>query len=135
MAEFKLVIGDPKTKKTIQKEVKEEEAKIFLNKKIGDKVKGDSFNLPGYEFEIRGGSDACGFPMRKDLPGSTRKKILSVASLGIKTKFKGVKVRKTVAGNTIYDKTSQINLKILKEGKAPLVEKKEEEAPKEEKTE
>jgi small subunit ribosomal protein S6e len=127
--EFKINIGDPKTGKTVQKVAADKAAEAFLKKKIGDKVSGDAIGFPGYEFEITGGSDYCGFPMRKDVRGSARKKILVVSGVGIRKNVKGRKIRKTVAGCTIYSKTAQINLKVLKAGEAPLVEEK----PKEEK--
>lgn len=140
MSEFKLNIGDPKSKKTLKKEVKDAEATVFIGKKIGDKIKGESFGYEGYEFELRGGSDNAGFPMRKDVQGSHRKKILIVSGIGIRKNRAGRKVRRTVAGNTVHeDNTAQINLKVLKAGKAALFEeaKPEEEpkkdAPKEEK--
>ncbi len=126
MAEFKLVIGDPKTGKCYQRVVKDAEAKIFLGKKIGEKVEGKGFGLEGYEFEITGGSDHCGFPMRRDVPGPSRKRILAGRSTGVRKVKKGERVRKTVAGNTIHAKISQINLKIVKYGKAKLEETKEE---------
>ena len=120
MAEFKLVIGDPKTKKSFQKVVSADNSKSFLGKKIGDKFKGESIDMAGYEFEITGGSDYCGFPMRKDVPGILRKRILAVSGIGLKEGRKGMRQRKSVAGNTIYERTAQINVKVLKEGKAPL---------------
>ena len=136
MAEFKLNIGDPKIKKTLKKEVKDNEAEIFLQKKIGDKVQGNSFGLEGYEFEITGGSDYAGFPMRKDVQGGTRKKILIVKGTGIRKNRDGRKIRKTVAGNAITSKTAQINLKVLKHGKTSLFEEpKTEQAPTKEQTE
>ena len=122
MAEFKIVIGDPKTKKSFQKVVGEADAKFFMGKKIGDKFKGESIDLTGYEFEITGGSDDSGFPMRKDVSGVMRKKILTAGGVGFISKRKGMRKRKTVAGNTIYDKTSQINVKVLKHGKKALGE-------------
>jgi small subunit ribosomal protein S6e len=125
MAEFKLVIGTKEGKCT-QKEVKENDAKVFLHKKIGEKVSGDDCGLAGYEFEITGGSDSCGFPMRKDVKGTARKRILAVKGVGLKKKDKGIKIRKNVCGNTISDNISQINLKVLKEGKEKLGAKKEE---------
>ena len=132
MAEFKLNIGDPKSKKTLKRDVKDEEADVFLGKKIGDKVKGDSFGLQGYEFEITGGSDFTGTPMRKDIQGVQRNKILIVSGVGIRKNRKGRRVRKTLAGNTIHEKTAQINLKATKQGNAPLYEEpKAEEAKKE----
>ncbi|MBW3012250.1 30S ribosomal protein S6e [Candidatus Woesearchaeota archaeon] len=119
MATFKIVIG-AKDGKSYQKEVKDDEASVFLDLKIGDKVSGDSFGFPGYEFEITGGSDNAGFPMRRDVDGRLRKRILTVDSPGVRVKGKGVRIRKTVASNSVYDNTSQINLKVLKQGAAPL---------------
>jgi len=126
MSEFKLVIGQ-KDGKSIQKTLKEPEASVMIGLKIGDKVSGDKIALAGYEFEIRGGSDYCGFPMRKDLPGSARKRILLTRGTGMQESLKGERKRKSICGNTIHSKISQINLKILKEGKEKLVseEKKE----------
>ncbi|MBT3721292.1 30S ribosomal protein S6e [archaeon] len=122
MAEFKLSIGDPKSGKTIQIEAKDESAIGFLNKKIGDKVKGELVDKPGYEFEITGGSDYCGFPMRKDLEGPIRKKIMITQGVGIRNKDHGIRKRKTVCGNTVHEKISLISLKVVKIGKKPLVE-------------
>ena len=140
MAEFKLVISDPKSGKSKQLEVKEDAANSFLNKKIGETIKGDSFDLAGYELKITGGSDNCGFPMRFDVDGTLRKKIYAVGGVGITDKkklpnakkkgirhIKGMRRKKAVAGNTIHEKTAQINLKIVKVGSTPLFE-----APKEE---
>jgi small subunit ribosomal protein S6e len=127
MAEIKLNIGDPKSKKTITKAIADNAQDAFMGKMIGDKIAGDSFDLPGYEFEITGGSDNAGFPMRKDVKGTARKKILIVGGVGLRQNLKGRKVRKSVAGNTVYAKTAQINLKVLKHGKTPLFEEKAEE--------
>jgi small subunit ribosomal protein S6e len=130
--EFKVNIGDPKTGKTVQKVVSGKEADAFLKHKIGDKISGDVIGFAGYEFEITGGSDYCGFPMRRDVRGTARKKVLIVGGVGLRHNVRGRKVRKTVAGNTVYSKTAQINLKVLKLGAQPLVEEKKE-APAEEK--
>jgi small subunit ribosomal protein S6e len=131
--EFKVNIGDPKSGKTVQKVVSGEHAQALLKKKIGEKVSGDSIGFPGYEFEISGGSDFCGFPMRRDVRGTARKKVLIVKGVGLRHNVPGRKVRKTVAGNTVYSKTAQINLKVLKQGEKPLIEEKAE--AKEEKAE
>ena len=115
--------------KSIQKEIKEADAKRFIGKKIGESVKGELLDLTGYEFTITGGSDYAGFPMRQDLPGVGRKRILAVGGIGIHNNEKGVKRRKAVAGNQIYAQTAQINLKVTKEGKDsifPVTEAKEE---------
>lgn len=126
MITFKVVIGT-KDGKCIQKEVGEPDSKSLIGKKIGDTIKGELFGLTGYEFLITGGSDHAGFPMRKDIPGQGRKRILAVEAIGLKKARKGQRQRKTVCGNTIHSNISQINLKITQEGKMPLAAPKEEE--------
>ncbi len=120
MVSYKLVLNDKKTGKSFQKEISGNEAKNLSGKKIGDTVKGDEIGFSGYEFLITGGSDKAGFPMRWDVDSATKKKILAVKGVGIKNKRKGMKVRKTVAGNTVGRDTVQINMKIVKEGKEKL---------------
>ncbi len=133
MVEFKLVIADPKTGKSYKHEVKGTEASKLVGMKLGEKLNGDLIGLAGYEFEITGGSDYCGFPMRKDLDGIDRKKIYTVKSVGIKKVKKGERLRKMVCGNTIHARISQVNLKILKYGKSPLAGAEGKEEKKEEK--
>lgn len=125
MPTFKIVLSDPKTGLSTQREVKDQQASPLVGLKLGDKVNGDSIGLAGYEFEICGGSDYCGFPMRKDVVGVGRKKVLAVEGVGIRKIGKGIKQRKTVCGNTIHARTAQINMKVLKEGKEKIFVKKE----------
>jgi len=120
MVNFKVVIGT-KQGKCVQKDIQEPEAKVFLGKKIGDTIQGDQIGINGYEFVLAGGSDYCGFPMRKDVEGFARKKILAVKGTGLRQKAKGIRQKKTVCGNTVHPKITQINLKILKEGNEPLI--------------
>ena len=129
MAEIKVNVGDAKSKKTHTFTIAEDDAKSLFGKKIGDTFKGELFGKAGYELEITGGSDNAGFPMRKDVSGHRRRKILITKSTGNQKTEKGVRIRKTVAGRELGQFTSQINCKILKYGKDPLVEEKKEEAP------
>lgn len=119
MANIKVVIGT-KEGKCLQKELQETESKALLGKKIGDTIQGDNIGFTGYEFTLTGGSDYCGFPMRRDVEGFARKKILAIQGVGIKKKAPGVRQKKTVCGNTVHPKISQVNLKVTKEGKEPL---------------
>lgn len=136
MVSFKVVINDPKTKKSIQKQLSDDMSANMLGFKIGDKVNGNDIGFKGYEFQITGGSDTSGFPMRYDLEGTSRKKILSTRSTGLKQKRKGMLKRKNVRGNTISEKISQVNMKITKYGKESLFEEpKEDNAQKEEQKE
>lgn len=116
MVDFKLVLSETKTGLTIQREVKDPASQRLIAMKIGDTIKGEIIGLTGYEFQITGGSDYCGFPMRKDISGVGRKRILAVEGIGVRRIAKGIKQRKTVCGNTIHAKISQINAKMTKEG-------------------
>ena len=136
MADTKVNIGDKKTKKTYNKTLSEEQLNQFVGKKIGDTIKGDVLELAGYEFEIVGGSDSTGLPMRKDIQGPNRKKVLITGGVGMrKQDRKGVRLRKLLAGNTIHEGTSQINLKVTKQGKEPIEAPKEEEGASDDKKE
>jgi small subunit ribosomal protein S6e len=128
MTDIKLVIGNTKTGKSVQKVITEDTGfGSLIGMKIGQKFNGDLVGLAGYEFEITGGSDYAGFPMRTDVDGITRKRIFSTRGMGVHIEGHGKKIKKTVAGNTIHAKTAQINVKILKEGKEPLEAAKKEE--------
>jgi len=129
MAEVKLVLSD-KSGKSYQTTA---DISSFANKKIKDKLK-DIPNFSGYEFEITGGSDNAGFPMRKDAEGPGRRRLLLTSGPGVHIKRKGMKERKTVRGNAISLDTAQINLKVITQGKKSLKEmlgKKEEETAEE----
>ena len=136
MAEFKLVLSR-KDGKSFQKVVKDDQAAVFLKKNIKDKVDGKDLGMDGYEFEISGGSDKCGFPMRKGILQTRQKIILEGTSIGFsgknrtKKKQKGLRKKRTVCGERVTSQIVQINLKILKEGKEKLGEEKTEEPKKE----
>jgi len=123
MVEFKVVISDPKTGKAYQKVVSGANANKLIEKQIGDIINGTLVDLPpDYELQITGGSDKDGFPMRPDLPGIGRKRILLSGGVGYNPKEKGVRRRKTVRGRVISADIVQINMKVVKHGKIPLEE-------------
>ncbi len=140
MPEFKIVINDVKQGKSYQSVLDNDN---FIGKKIGEKVEGNVVGLQGYELEITGGSDTAGFPIRRDVDGSGRKKILIGKGVGLKKVAKDVRKKKSVRGNIISDQIKQINLKIIKYGskdvkelleiKEDVKEEKKEEKHKEEK--
>jgi small subunit ribosomal protein S6e len=115
-----IVISNPKTGKAYGKKI--EATALLLNKRIGETVKLDSIGLEGYEAKITGGSDKQGFPMRKDVPGTARKKIFTRKGTGFKPKRKGERKRVSVRGNTISEEIEQVNLVIVKEGNKKLEE-------------
>lgn len=96
----------------------------FEGMKIGDIIKGGVIGFPNYEFKITGGSDSSGFPMRKDVHGPVKKRILvSKRGIGYKPKRKGEKRRRTVRGNEVTHDMTMINLKVIKYGEAELFKK------------
>jgi small subunit ribosomal protein S6e len=96
----------------------------FEGMKIGEIIKGGLIGFPNYEFEITGGSDSSGFPMRKDVHGPVKKKILvSKRGIGYKPERRGQKKRKTVRGNEVTFDMTLINLKVVKYGEAELFKK------------
>src|SRR2546429_8655976 len=76
MAEFKAVIADPKTGKAYKKDISGHYANALIGKKIGEDLDGLYVSLPSYKLQITGGSDKDGFPMRSDLPGPRRERLL-----------------------------------------------------------
>jgi small subunit ribosomal protein S6e len=137
MVEFKAVINDGKNNgKSYQVPVSGHHANSLIGKKIGDVVDGIFVGLPGYKLTITGGSDKDGFPMRKDLPGVKRRKLLLTHSIGFNSDEPGLRKRKSVRGNTISPDTSQISMKVTSGGSKPiedLIGKKEEGAKEEKK--
>jgi len=102
-------------------EIDEKKSRLFEGKKIGESINGGLIGFPNYEFVITGGSDSSGFPMRKDVHGPVKKRILvSKRGIGYKPTRKGEKRRKMVRGNEITFDMTLINLKVIKYGETEL---------------
>ncbi len=100
----------------------EAEPENFVGKKIGDTFEADFMGLEGYKLKITGGSDKSGFPMRKSIEGSERKRVLIEGGSGIRPEEKGVKRRKSVRGNTVSTEIQQLNTRVVEEGSKPVEE-------------
>ncbi len=114
----------------------ETDTEALVGRKIGEKIAGDelSSELAGYELEITGTSDKAGFPGFKEVESQGLKSLLLTYGKGMHKKPKGLKkkkpwrrpkglrLRKTVRGNTISKDIVQINLKVIKEGSKKLEE-------------
>lgn len=125
---FKINISDKG--KTFRIEV---DSESLIGKKIGEKLEGNEINkdLEGYEFEVTGTSDNSGIPGSKDIDGHTKKRVLLTKGKFMKgkvkirkktKKIKGLRLKKTLRGNTISKDTAQINTKIVKHGHKILSE-------------
>jgi ribosomal protein S6E (S10) len=99
----------------------ETENESLIRMKIGDKLNGDllSGDFDGYELEITGTSDIAGFPgIKGEVGNHLRKLLLTKNDKGMNTtRPGGLRLKKTVRGEEIGERTVQINIKILKEGK------------------
>ncbi|HLC54824.1 MAG TPA: S6e family ribosomal protein [Candidatus Nanoarchaeia archaeon] len=128
---FKLNLAD-KNGKTWKLESTSE---TLIGKHVGENLKGSdiSADLEGYELIIAGASDNAGFPHKKDVEGPELKRVLLTKGWGMhkrprregkKKRYtpKGLRLRKTVRGSRLSEKTSQINLVITKHGHKKLAE-------------
>ncbi len=128
---MKIVVSDPKTRRAWQIE---KDIPALIGKKIGDEIDGSLLGLSGFKFQITGGSDKQGFPMRPDLHTSARKKVLLASGVGYRPKKKGVRRRKYVRGCIISDEIAQLNVKVTEgENIESILAKKEEEGKEEKK--
>jgi len=122
MVEFKVVVNDVKNGKSYQIPVSGAHANSLIGKKIGEEVDGIFVSLPGYKLQITGGTDKDGFPMRPDLPGMGKRRLLLSGGVGYNPDRKGKRKKKMVRGNTISADIVQINMKIVKYGSKPIEE-------------
>lgn len=115
MAKFKIIVSDPKTGKAKSVEVEGPRAIPLIGKKIGDTFDGSLIGMHGVKLLICGGCDKDGFPMRPDVHGGVKARVLLSGGVGFKPNDKGERRRKTIRGNTITEDTMQINVKIIEE--------------------
>ncbi len=112
MVEYKAVISDPETGKTRQIGIESEKIDRLFGIRISEEIDGATIGFPGYKFVLTGGSDKDGFPMRPDVHGAVRKRILLSSAPGFHPKRSGQRKRRTVRGNMISDEIVQLNLKV-----------------------
>ncbi len=138
MVDFRIVVSDTKAAQAYQITASGAAVNKFIGKSIGDTVSGDVLGLAGYTLKLTGGTDKDGFPMRGDLPGPGRRKILIAGGVGYHPKADGVRKRKSMRGHEISSDIAQINAVVVEYGQKPLGEifpRKEKEEKKEEKAE
>lgn len=122
MVSLKLVISDPKTGKSYQRELdKEKEAQLY-GRKLRDGVEGGLVGLGGYQLQVTGGSDKDGFPMNASVPGTRRYSVLLSGGAGVRGLKHGQRAKRPVRGSTVGADTAQVNLKITNYGDKPLEE-------------
>ena len=80
LAQFKLVISDPKGK-SITQDLKDRAAQPLLGSRIGGVVDSSVVGIAGGKIKITGGSDKSGTPMRSDVHVSRSVELLLAQEL------------------------------------------------------
>ncbi len=126
MANFKLTISDIKGK-SLSKELKDSDANPLLGLQLGNETDATVVGLTG-KLKLTGGSDKSGVPMRNDVHGAARKRVLLSKGVGLPDAKTGDRARKLIRGNTISEEIYQINCKF--DGELPVEAPAEDEAEK-----
>ena len=129
MVDFKAIINDVKTGKSYNVAVSGHHANSLIGKNIGEIVDGIFVGLPGYKLKITGGSDNTGVPMRGDMPGNKRRKLLMADGQSFHEKYPGQRKRVAVRGATISSSIVQINMAVAEYGPKSIEECLNSEAP------
>lgn len=128
MAKFKIIVSDPQAGTSKVIELEETRAAPFIGRKLGETLDGSVVDLPAHTVQILGGSDKDGVPMRGNVHGGIRRRVVLSGGAGFKPKNSGERKRKTVRGNVITDEIVQINLKIVERPAKPAEAKPEQAA-------
>jgi small subunit ribosomal protein S6e len=127
MAKFKIIISDPEKGNSKVVELEETRAVPLIGRKIGEIMDGSAVDLPGHKVQITGGSDKDGFPIRQNVHGGVRRRVVLSGGVGFNPQNDGERRRKTVRGNVITDEIVQLNMKIVEKPKQPKERKKKKE--------
>ena len=117
MAKFKVIVSDPEKGESQSVETEGSRAVPLIGRKIGEIIDGSVIGMPGHKLQITGGSDKDGFPMRPNVHGGVRVKVIISEGVGFHSSRKGERQRKTLRGNVITDEIVQINMKIVEKPK------------------
>jgi small subunit ribosomal protein S6e len=135
LAKFKIIVSDPETGTSKTVELEETRTIPLIGRRTGEIIDGSIVGLPGHKVQITGGSDKDGFPMRPNVHGGVRRRVILSGGVGFNSQDEGERKRKTVRGNVITDEIVQVNMRIAekpKPAKKGKKTKRKEEKPKEE---
>ncbi|NOZ82494.1 MAG: 30S ribosomal protein S6e [Euryarchaeota archaeon] len=117
-----MVLSEPDTGRAYKVSLTEDEMKAIVGRKIGDVIDGSAIGLPGLKIQLTGGSDRDGFPMRRDVHGAVRRRILLRSPPGFRPRERGEVRRKRVRGNVYVPEIVQVNAKIVEKGEKSVEE-------------
>jgi small subunit ribosomal protein S6e len=108
-----LIISDPSTGTSQRVEIEDTQLRPLVGTRIGQTIEGSLAGMQGYKLKFTGGTDKDGIPMRPDVHGSAKSRIVLSGGVGYKPDSKGKKKRKVVRGNTISPETTYLNFVII----------------------
>lgn len=127
-----LIISDPETGTSQKVELEDNRMGPLVGRRIGEVIDGTVANLAGHQIQLTGGTDKDGIPMRPDVHGSAKSRIILSGGVGYKPKRKGERRRVVVRGNMVSVETTFLNFKIVEKPKGTKKAKKEEKPAKDE---
>jgi ribosomal protein S6E (S10) len=100
----------------------EADSESIIGKKLGENVDGGDIGsqFKGYEFQITGASDKSGFPALAERDYIGVRRVLLKKGKGMRTKYRGLRLKKSIHGNMIDENIVQINLKVTKAGEKSI---------------
>ncbi len=112
-----LIISDPETGTSQKVELEDARMAPIMGRRIGEVIDGTVADLAGYKIQLTGGTDKDGIPMRPDVHGGVKARIVLSGGVGYKPKNKGERKRVVVRGNTVSVDTTFLNFKIVEKPK------------------
>lgn len=113
-----LVVSDPKKGTSHRIELDDQQLRPLIGTRIGQVIDGTLADLQGFKIKLTGGTDKDGIPMRPDVHGSAKARIVLSDGVGYNPKRNGERKRKVVRGNIVSVETTFLNFSIVEEPKA-----------------
>ena len=120
-----LIIADPEAGTNGKRELEDARMAPLVGLRIGESIDGTVADLAGYRIQLTGGTDKDGIPMRPDVHGGVKARIVLSGGVGFKPKNKGERKRVVVRGNTVTAETTFLNFKIVEKPKGQKKKKAE----------
>ena len=123
-----LIVSDPATGKSQRVEIEDAQLRPLVGTRIGMTIDGAIAGMQGYKLKLTGGTDKDGIPMRPDVHGSAKARIVLSGCVGYKPTDKGMQKRKIVRGNTVSQETTFLNFAVVEAPKGKKAPKPKPEA-------
>jgi len=114
VAKFKIVVSDSSGKAQTA-ELDGAKAHPLLGRSLNEVIDGGLLGVAGKKLRITGGTDKDGIPMRGDVQGGGKKRVILTSRPGFNPKESGERRRKMVRGRVITEDTYLLNMQVVEE--------------------